>query len=116
MPPSFPRSGVGAAMITLFHGGGAIDAPAMARLGRWLLANGCDFLLLFGTTGEGPSLSAAERILALREIIAGGVPAARIVAGAGCAALPDTISLTAAVGEMQCAGALIVPPFFFHGA
>ena len=113
---TFPRSGVGAAMITLFRQDGAIDAPAMARLGHWLLASGCDFLLLFGTTGEGPSLSAAERIQALREIVAGGVPAACIVAGTGCAALPDTITLTAAAGELRCAGALIVPPFFFHGA
>src|SRR4051812_28054749 len=98
MTSSFPRSGVGAAMITLFAEDGAIDAPAMARLGHWLLESGCDFLLLFGTTGEGPSLTAAERVQALQAIIAGGIPAARIVAGAGCAALPDTVMLTAAVG------------------
>ncbi|MHB1205275.1 MAG: dihydrodipicolinate synthase family protein [Rhodospirillaceae bacterium] len=116
MASVFPRSGVGAAMITLFREDGAIDAPAMARLGRWLLASGCDFLLLFGTTGEGPSLSASERASALRAIVAEGVPAGRIVAGAGCAALTDTVALTAAVGELHCAGALIVPPFFFRQA
>lgn len=116
MTQFFPCSGVGAAMITLFREDGAIDAPAMARLGRWLLANGCDFLLLFGTTGEGPSLSASERASALRAIIAEGLPAGRIVAGAGCAALTDTVALTAAVGELRCAGALIVPPFFFRQA
>ncbi len=113
---AFRKGGVGAAMITLFRDNGAIDAPAMARLGRWLLANGCDFLLLFGTTGEGPSLSASERVDALRDMIAEGLPADRIVAGAGCAALPDTVMLTAAVGELGCAGALIVPPFFFRQA
>lgn len=103
-------------MITLFRENGAIDAPAMARLGRWLLANGCDFLLLFGTTGEGPSLSAAERIEALTVITAEGLPPGQIVAGAGCAALTDTVALTAAAGEMALAGALIVPPFFFRTA
>lgn len=116
MTVSFPRSGVGAAMITLFRDNGAIDTPAMARLGRWLLANGCDFLLLFGTTGEGPSLSASERKDALRAMIAEGLPADRIVVGTGCAALPDTVMLTASVGELRCAGALVVPPFFFRQA
>jgi 4-hydroxy-tetrahydrodipicolinate synthase len=116
MPSTFPRSGVGAAMITLFDGDGAIDAPAMARLGRWLLGNGCDFLLIFGTTGEGPSLSAAERAEALRAMIAEGLPAARIVAGTGCAALTDTVALTSAAGELKCAGALVIPPFFFRQA
>jgi 4-hydroxy-tetrahydrodipicolinate synthase len=113
---AFPRRGVGAAMITLFTADGAIDAPAMARLGRWLLDNGCDFLLLFGTTGEGPSLSAAERIDALRVIMAEGIPPNRIVAGAGCAALTDTVTLTAAAGDLRLAGALIVPPFYFRTA
>ena len=113
---SFPRSGVGAAMITLFRDNGSIDAPAMARLGGWLLSNGCDFLLLFGTTGEGPSLSAAERKDALRDMIAAGLSAERIVSGTGCAALSDTVMLTTAVGELGCAGALVVPPFFFRQA
>ena len=103
-------------MITLFRGGGAIDAPAMARLGGWLLNNGCDFLLLFGTTGEGPSLSAGERAGALRDMIAAGLPATRIVAGTGCAALADTVALTNAVGALKCAGALVIPPFYFRQA
>lgn len=114
MASAFPKRGVGAAMITLFRADGAIDAPAMARLGRWLLSNGCDFLLLFGTTGEGPSLSAPERIEALKIMTAEGLPPGRIVAGTGCAALTDTVVLTAAAGEMRLAGALIVPPFFFR--
>lgn len=113
---AFPERGVGAAMLTLFRADGAVDAHAMARLGRWLLANGCDFLLLFGTTGEGPSLSAAERIEALKVMTAEGLPPERIVVGTGCAALTDTAALTTAVGEMRLAGALIVPPFFFRGA
>ncbi len=116
MRADFPKRGVGAAMITIFRADGAIDAPAMARLGRWLLANGCDFLLLFGTTGEGPSLSAAERIAALKAMTAEGLPPGKIVAGTGCAALTDTVTLTAAAGEMRLAGALIVPPFFFRAA
>ncbi len=113
---AFPTRGVGAAMLTLFRENGAVDAPAMARLGRWLLANGCDFLLLFGTTGEGPSLSAAERIEALKVMTAEGLPPGKIVVGAGCAAVTDTAALTIAVGEMRLAGALIVPPFFFRTA
>jgi len=109
-------SGPTAAMLTLYQEDGAVDADAMARYCHWLLQQGCTGLLMFGTTGEGPSLSVAERQATLRAVIQQGVPAERIVVGAVCTALPDTVALTRTAGELGCAGALVLPPFYFRSA
>jgi 4-hydroxy-tetrahydrodipicolinate synthase len=111
----FPFTGVGAAMVTLYDERNAIDMTAMARFGRWLMDQGCDGLLVFGTTGEGPSLSIAERLATLKAMIAAGIPAERIICGTGSAALDDVATLTGGVGELGC-HALVLPPFFFRQA
>ena len=46
------KSGVFAAMLTPLKPDGAIDDSGLRRLAFWLLANGCNGLVLFGTTGE----------------------------------------------------------------
>jgi 4-hydroxy-tetrahydrodipicolinate synthase len=68
---------------------------------------------LFGTTGEGQSLSLKERRAGLDALLAAGIAPSRIVAATGCASLPETIELTRHAVESNCAGALVLPPFFF---
>jgi 4-hydroxy-tetrahydrodipicolinate synthase len=80
---------------------------------RRLFAAGVDGVAPFGTTGEGQSFSVAERRAGVAALIDAGIPARRIVAATGCAALPDTIELTRAAVHAGCAGALVLPPFFF---
>lgn len=111
---AFPR-GAGAAMITLFAEDGAVDGPAMGRFGRWLMREGCDSLLVFGTTGEGPSISVAEKIAAVRAMMDEGLPARALIVGAGGPALPDVVALVGALGELGL-HALVLPPYFFRAA
>ncbi len=92
----------------------SIDVPALIEHSRWHLARGCHGIALFGTTGEGSSFSVGERKAALEAVIAAGVPAASVMAGSGCAALRDTIELTAHAVNQGCAGVLTLPPFFFN--
>jgi 4-hydroxy-tetrahydrodipicolinate synthase len=80
---------------------------------RWQLARGCHGVALFGTTGEGTSFSVGERKEALEAVLAAGVSASSVMAGSGCAALSDTIELTAHAVKQGCAGVLTLPPFFF---
>jgi 4-hydroxy-tetrahydrodipicolinate synthase len=68
---------------------------------------------LFGTTGEGQSLSLKERRAGLDALLAAGIAPTRIVAATGCASLPETIELTRHAVQANCAGALVLPPFFF---
>ncbi|MGE4061735.1 MAG: dihydrodipicolinate synthase family protein [Rhodospirillaceae bacterium] len=110
----FPR-GVSAAMITLYTATGDVDGDAMGRLGRWLMSQGCESLLVFGTTGEGPSISVSEKIATIRAMIDAGIPAHALIVGAGSPALRDVVSLVNALGELGC-HALVIPPYFFRAA
>src|SRR5260221_12390299 len=86
--------GVWSASLTPLHPDLSIDLPTLIEHSRWHLARGCHGIALFGTTGEGTSFSVGERKAALEAVIAAGGPAARIMAGSGCAPLPDPIRLT----------------------
>jgi 4-hydroxy-tetrahydrodipicolinate synthase len=109
-------SGLWVAMATPLDAEGKVDHAALARHGLWLLQNGCDGLVPFGTTGEGPSFSAAERLAAVEALLREGVRADRIALGTGCPAIPDTITLTREAMALGLTHALILPPFFFRDA
>ncbi len=111
---TFPR-GVGAAMITLYLANGDIDVAAMGRFGRWLMSQGCESLLVFGTTGEGPSISVTEKIATIRAMVDAGIPPRCLIVGAGAPSLHDVVTLVNALGGIG-AQALILPPYFFRAA
>ncbi|HSV29710.1 MAG TPA: dihydrodipicolinate synthase family protein [Candidatus Omnitrophota bacterium] len=69
----------------------------------------------FGTTGEGNSLSVDERIGLMDALAQGGIPMAKVMPGTGCCALSDTVRLTAHAVKLGCAGALMLPPFYYKG-
>jgi 4-hydroxy-tetrahydrodipicolinate synthase len=92
-----------------------VDHALLAAHCRRLLDAGCAGITLFGTTGEGPSFSVAEREQALERLIASGIPARQILASTSCAALPDTVTLTRHAVQHGCAACLILPPFFLKG-
>jgi 4-hydroxy-tetrahydrodipicolinate synthase len=110
---SAPLRGVWCATLTPLGADGALDHARLADHVRRIFAAGVDGIALFGTTGEGQSFSVAERRAGLEVLIAAGIDPARIVAGTGCAALPETIELTRHAVECRCAGVLALPPFFF---
>lgn len=110
-----PFARVLAAVATPFRANLGVDHERLIAHARWLLDNGCDGLLLFGTTGEAASLSVPERKRALEAILAAGLPANKIMVGTGCCAVADTVDLTLDVHAAGCAGVLIVPPFYYKG-
>ena len=111
--PLRPVQGVWCAVLTPFDAAGLPDSARLARHVRRILAAGVDGIALFGTTGEGQSLSLKERREGLDALLAAGIAPSRIVAATGCASLPETIALTRHAVESNCAGALVLPPFFF---
>ncbi len=102
-------------MLTPFTAAGTIDHPRLVAHARRLLDAGVAGLAPFGTTGEGQSLSMAERRAGLDALLAGGIPAERIVAATGCAALPETVELSRHALRSGCATSLVLPPFFWKG-
>jgi 4-hydroxy-tetrahydrodipicolinate synthase len=107
--------GVWAPAITPFKADLSPDPQRYARHARWLLANGCTGLAAFGTNSEANSLNAEERMALLEYLVANGVPATSLMPGTGCCALTDTVRLTAHAVALGCAGALMLPPFYYKG-
>jgi 4-hydroxy-tetrahydrodipicolinate synthase len=93
----------------------SVDFELLERHGRWLLNNGCDGLVLFGTTGEAASLSLAERSATLERLVNSGIEPGRVLVGTSACAIADVVELTRRCAELGCAGALIMPPFFIKG-
>ena len=108
-----PVRGLWCAMLTPLDREGSVDHVRFAGHAHWLLAHGVDGVAPFGTTGEGQSFSMPERVAGLAALLAAGIPANRIVAATGCAALAETIALTRQAVLSHCAGCLVLPPFFF---
>ncbi len=109
-------TGLWVAMATPLDAEGKVDHAALAAHGTRLLARECDGLVPFGTTGEGPSFSAAERLAATEALLRAGIPAERIALGTGCPAVPDTVALTREMMSLGLTHALVLPPYFFRDA
>jgi 4-hydroxy-tetrahydrodipicolinate synthase len=108
--------GVIAAIATAINETGAPDERRSVSLARHLLDNGCDGLNVLGTTGEATSFSLAERQSLMRAYQAAGLPMQRLMVGTGAAALADAIALTRHAAELNFAGALVLPPFYYKSA
>lgn len=106
-------NGVLAAMLTPQNSSGSICHHRLTSHGQLLLNEGCDGLVPFGTTGEFPSFTTAERMAALEAMIDGGIPAHTIIAGTSACALPDMVALSRHAMDHGCAGVLACPPFYF---
>ncbi|HEV2365561.1 MAG TPA: dihydrodipicolinate synthase family protein [Caulobacteraceae bacterium] len=115
MPPE-PFARINAAITTPFFGEElAVDHRRLAAHATWLLGAGCDGLVLFGTTGEAASLALSERKQTLERLIADGVEPRRVLVGAGCCSVAETAELMIHAAGLGCAGALVVPPYFYKG-
>jgi 4-hydroxy-tetrahydrodipicolinate synthase len=107
--------GVLAPVVTPFTKELAPDPQRFVRHCKWLLSHGCSGLAVFGTNSEANSLSAEERMMLLEELVQSGVPAEKLMPGTGCSALTDSVRLTAHAVKLGCAGALMLPPFYYKG-
>jgi 4-hydroxy-tetrahydrodipicolinate synthase len=54
--------GCGTALVTPFKADGSIDVPALAGLVEWQIAEGIDFLVPCGSTGEAQTMPPEERL------------------------------------------------------
>jgi 4-hydroxy-tetrahydrodipicolinate synthase len=107
--------GVLSPVVTPFKRDLSPDAGRFVRHCKWLLAHGCAGLAVFGTNSEANSLSVGERMMLLDALVEGGVPASQLMPGTGCSALTDSVALTAHSVKLGCAGALMLPPFYYKG-
>lgn len=108
-------SGVISAMLTPFTSDvGPVDYEWLPGYMRFLESGGLHGVLALGTTGEGPSMSIAERERVLDIVLEhrGGLA---VIAGTGCAALTDTIALSNYALDRGADAVLVMPPFYIKG-
>jgi 4-hydroxy-tetrahydrodipicolinate synthase len=113
-----PLSGVYAAAVTPLNPDLSPDREAIAPFLAFLASRGCHGALLFGTTGEGPSFSPAERADVWRAAlkVRQQVPNFRLLAGTGTPSLTETIDLTKLAFDLGYDGAVVLPPYYFRNA
>ncbi|MBT4906583.1 MAG: dihydrodipicolinate synthase family protein [Rhodospirillaceae bacterium] len=106
-------AGVFAASLTPMTADLEIDVPRAVAHNQWLLANGCNGVAPLGTTGEANSLSLDERLALLDALADAGITGPQLIAGVGCTAIPDTVTLTRKALANGAGGVLMLPPFYY---
>jgi 4-hydroxy-tetrahydrodipicolinate synthase len=118
MTPKHPLAGVYAAAVTPLKPDSSLDLDSVPALLTFLAERGCHGVVLFGTTGEGPSFSPGEREILMRSAceFRKSMPGLRLIAGTGTPSLSETIDLTKLAFELGFEAALAVPPYYFRKA
>ena len=113
-----PLSGVYAAAVTPLKPDLSPDLGAVVPFLSFLASRGCHGALLFGTTGEGPSFSPAEREAVWRAAlqVREQVPGFRLLAGTGTPSLTETVDLTRLAFDLGYDGVVTLPPYYFRSA
>jgi 4-hydroxy-tetrahydrodipicolinate synthase len=103
-------TGVGVALVTLFHEDGSLDAAATAALAGQLVELGVKAVVVAGSTGEAATLDADERdelIAAVRKEIPAEIP---LVAGTGAPSARQAAALTRQAADAGADGFLVLSP------
>lgn len=99
------------AIVTPFRDG-EIDVPALEALIEGQIADAVSGIIAVGTTGESPTLSAAEREQVIRIAVEVGKGRCQVLAGTGSNSTAATIATTRAAEKMGVDGMLIVAPYY----
>ncbi len=103
-------TGVGVALLTLFSDDQEVDVAATSAHAARLVELGVGAVVVAGSTGEAPALSADER-LALLDGVRSAVPdTIPVLAGTGAAATRTAVALTRAALEHGADGVLCLSP------
>lgn len=100
------------AMVTPFDADGALDTAAAARVATHLVDEGCDGLVVSGTTGESPTTTDDEKRELLRVVLEAVGDRARIIAGAGTYDTAHSIKLARSAAAEGAHGLLVVTPYY----
>ena len=107
--------GLASATLTPFRADGSIDVDLLMAHTDWLLDNGCDWISLFGTTGEGPSVHQSERQRAIAFLNDHGFDFSKCVMGVSASAAGDVAGQIEAAHAVGCTTFLVPPAYYFKG-
>ena len=110
--PSRSFGSVSVAMVTPFHPDGSIDIDSACKVACKLVDDGCDALVLSGTTGEAPTTHQPEKNELVREVKVAVAGRAMIVAGAGSNDTAHAVRIAKGAQESGADGLLVVSPYY----
>lgn len=100
------------ALVTPFDEALAVDYRAAGMLASKLVDEGCDGVVVSGTTGESPNLTAAEKIRLLAAVKDAVGGRAKVWAGTGGNNTRESVELTRAAEDAGADGILAVTPYY----
>ncbi|MES2123081.1 MAG: 4-hydroxy-tetrahydrodipicolinate synthase [Gemmatimonadota bacterium] len=104
--------GAGTALVTPFTEDGAVDYDALARLASWQVAEGIQFVVACGSTGEAQTLNPDEREQVVRTVVqavGGRIP---VLAGATDNDTARAVIEARRLGGLGVAGVMSASPYY----
>src|SRR5277367_440557 len=105
-------SGSMVAIVTPMTADGALDWPAWDRLLDFHLREGSDGVVVAGTTGESPVLSAAEVEELTRRAVARCRDKLKVIVGAGTHSTESTVARTRSLSRLGVDAVMLVTPYY----
>jgi 4-hydroxy-tetrahydrodipicolinate synthase len=104
--------GLGTALITPFSRDGALDEAALAKFVEWQIAEGVNFLVPCGTTGENPALTPDEHRRVVEVTVQTAKGRVPVLAGAGSNSTPRAVELAELAVDLGADGILTITPYY----
>lgn len=101
-----------AAMITPFREDGAVDFKLARKLALKLVEEGCDGIVVSGTTGESPTLTREEKLRLIAEVRETVPENVMVWAGTGSYNTRDSAEMTHLAETTGADGVLAVTPYY----
>lgn len=110
---SAPLRGLVAATFTPLHADGSLQPELIPGMVNFLIDRGVSGLYVLGSTGEGPSLTVAERCLLAEHFLAAAKGRVPVIVQVGCESLWQARELAGHAQQAGAAGISAVSPVYF---
>lgn len=110
--PSRTFGSVATAMVTPFHDDGSIDVDAGVAVAVKLVDDGCDALVLHGTTGESPTTHQPEKDELVRAVVDAVGDRAMVIGGAGSNDTAHAVRIAQGAQRSGAHGLLVLAPYY----
>lgn len=100
-------------LVTPFAADGSVDIRALATHAEWVCSQGAEGVMLFGTTGEGPSIGVGEKLSTTEGLLA-AVPGISVIASVTENALLEAQRLIDGYSGFDLAAVLVLPPGYLR--
>lgn len=93
-----------------------VDTGRLLAHGRALLEDGCTRISTFGSTGEGVSFSAAQRLAAHQSLLMNGIRPEQLLPAIMATSVQAAGEELGELARLGCRHVLVLPPFYYRNA